>query len=103
MTAGSCSAGYFCDSGGKAADDADKLCPEGHYCPDLGTLLPTRCPEGKITIGGGKALATDCQDCAAGYYCPEAGGSYVCPVGHYCPLGSNSPIPCPAGKYDSSH
>ena len=41
-------------------------------------------------------------ECTAGYFCNTTSAQpdqYVCPAGHYCPVGTDIPMPCPAGTY----
>ena len=110
ISAGDCSAGYYCLSGsntptpdGFSNSGLGYPCPIGYYCP-AATPLPIPCPNGQfIMVPGGKAV-TDCTLCQAGYYCllndpiPKA-----CPLGSYCPAGSSQPKACPAGTYNSQY
>ncbi|CAM9956857.1 unnamed protein product, partial [Sphacelaria rigidula] len=74
-------------------------CSDGQYCETTGLLDPT-------------------GNCSAGYYCrrgvegaaPTAGtyfvatleyGGDICPHGTYCPAGSDTPLACEAGTYNS--
>lgn len=43
-------------------------CPMYFYCP-LGTVDPTPCPDGTITLSPGAASISDCTPCPRGYYC----------------------------------
>lgn len=40
--------------------------------------------------------------CLPSYYCPVGSKSateVICTAGYYCPLGTETPSPCPAGRY----
>ena len=37
--------------------------------------------------------------CPTGTVHPIIG--HVCPTGHYCPIGTDYPVPCPAGSYQN--
>lgn len=151
--------GYYCTSKARVPnpinDEADSLCPAGHYCPPgssqpelcpTGTFSPRSgmiyrnaclpCPGGKFCQGEGQATVSGvyclhvasvlsrCLDffmfsgclnltpklfflagtCYAGYFC-DLGATQPdhkhCPPGFYCPEGSESPIPCSPGTFNS--
>ena len=58
-------------------------CPQGFFCPELGTSNSIReCPEGYFCDGGS-----------------ITGTENICPIGFYCPYGSASPQLCASGTY----
>ncbi|MES1909505.1 MAG: hypothetical protein MHM6MM_002234 [Cercozoa sp. M6MM] len=92
-------------------------CPVGTYRPTtaaaaLSDCLP--CAGGSYCASTG--LAAVSGNSAAGVYCTRgcieaapandtntaAQISGVCPTGHACPLGTVSPVPCTAGRYQSA-
>lgn len=107
--AGSCDAGYFCNSGSGTPTPTyvapgtscspGCLCPAGHYCP-AGTNTPVKCPDGKYSPGDGASTAQSCGACPAGYLC-LADAQTPCSIGYYCPGGNRSlEYPCPIGTYN---
>jgi hypothetical protein len=73
-----------------------------------------------MLLTGGNFCGTPGSDtvdgpCAVGYYCeygvdtstPNSGTAHLgvgdmCPAGTYCPLGTELPIPCPAGTFTAT-
>lgn len=96
---GDCDAGYFCDFGATASNDAAKACPLGHFCP-AGTPLPIRCDEGFYTLSTGSPTVAYCVPCQPGYYCIENDSVMrACPTGHFCTSVTIDPTPCREGQY----
>ena len=83
-----CPAGTYSLKDGASTSLDCKLCPPGHYCPNLvgavGKIIP--CPAGKYCLEGA-------EDAADSNHYKE------CTRGNYCPLGSTTPIPCPHGRF----
>lgn len=97
-----------------------------YYCP-IGTVTPTACPDGTITLGTGSLQLSDCLPCPRGKYCAfrtyfdETGfnpsniasaatmlSNYgSCAAGYVCVVGAKSSTPtdgvtgykCPVGYY----
>nr|XP_009672374.1 PREDICTED: zonadhesin-like [Struthio camelus australis] len=122
---GPCLPGYYCTLKARLPnpvnDETGDLCPAGHFCPPgsskpelcpAGTFLPQSgmvfrnaclpCPGGKFCQGEG--LASVSGTCYAGYFC-DVGSTEPnrkhCPPGSYCPEGSESPVPCSPGSFNS--
>jgi hypothetical protein len=127
---GDCFAGYYCEQGSftptpigqsNALGVIGNVCPPGAFCPN-GTVTPVLCDAGTFSAASGNRFRSDCQNCTAGFYCDLSGqtvanksclaGFYcpsgtvypteTCPPGAHCPTGSQTPVPCPAGTYQSS-
>ena len=125
---GECNAGYFCSrlstSSTPASSPFAGPCPVGSYCPQ-GSVLPLPCPPGTYLNATRQTSVSDCTSCRPGYYCgasnlseptgqcnigfycPEGQNSsrpasFICPNGHYCPAGSERPVPCDSGFYQSA-
>ena len=91
-------------------------CPDGHYCPQDGTIYPIPCPpgkykstfdkslecmdcpEGRFSLVGKLVQEVECEPCPEGKVCQSAGNSNPevspqtktrsCPEGFFCPLGT---------------
>eukprot|EP01135_Chromosphaera_perkinsii_P005913 Nk52_evm8s371 gene=Nk52_evmTU8s371 len=103
--AGSCSAGYYCQSGvntptpGSGHTGIGGECPAGHFCP-TGTSVPTPCPIGKYSPNVRNTQSSDCQLCDPGKYCDSTSLSAVkgnCAIGYYCLGGATKDKPSPDG------
>lgn len=113
-------------SGGNRGDAG--ICPTGSYCPQGNPLAPIACPAGYYNNRTHATSFADCKKCPGGQYCEEDGltwpngpcdpGYYCieksasrkpnvsdtggpCPPGHFCPGGSQYPIACKGGEYNS--
>ncbi|OAF64997.1 hypothetical protein A3Q56_07287, partial [Intoshia linei] len=96
------------------------FCPVGTYNPSFGKKAITDCLKCKAKYYCNKPGLIDFDTvtadygiykCAAGYYCvsgnyfgnpPISTSSIVgqeCPKGYVCPEGTETPVPCPKGKY----
>ncbi|KAH8064675.1 hypothetical protein JL722_1554 [Aureococcus anophagefferens] len=138
---GECADGYYCGLGANVAtpdekqlatsiyqgetcadqsteDDANGVCPRGHYCPE-GSTSPTACPPGTQNGALGRFNLSHCEPCEASFYCPDSGtidatipcepGFYcpggdvqptlLCTEGHYCAGGDADPEPCAPGTF----
>jgi hypothetical protein len=85
-----------------------KDCPEGHQCPNDGSIEPEPCVEGYYS----DKKAFTCTKCTAGFYCDQIGttpaklAAQACPLGYLCPEGTpekpyhvSATYSCPAGSY----
>ncbi|XP_021231890.1 zonadhesin-like isoform X5 [Numida meleagris] len=122
---GPCLPGYYCTSKAHVPNPANDatggLCPAGHYCP-AGSNEPWPCPTGKFLPQSGMVYQNACLPCPGGKFCQGEGLMSVsgscsagyfcdvestrpdhkqCPPGFYCPEGSESPVPCSPGHFNS--
>ncbi|KAM8989363.1 uncharacterized protein PRD47_016786 [Ara ararauna] len=122
---GPCLPGYYCTSEARVPnpvhDEAGSLCPAGHYCPP-GSSKPEPCPAGTFLPQAGMVYGNACMPCPAGRFCQGEGLASVsgtcyagyfchlgatrpdqehCPPGFYCPEGSEAPVPCSPGSFNS--
>ena len=103
MTSGAlfaCNTGYYCPTG---SSEPSILCAAGFDCP-VGSGDQHPCGAGYFQRS---PYSDHCDACIAGYYCPGTAfavlmnSSVICPRGQYCPMGSDWPIPCPAGSFSA--
>mmetsp|Transcript_13452 Transcript_13452/g.20357 ORF Transcript_13452/g.20357 Transcript_13452/m.20357 type:complete len:4776 (+) Transcript_13452:55-14382(+) len=119
-----CDVGYYCPD--IRMTEPEEVCPKGSYC-SAGSILPKGCPRGTFGDETGYQNISQCNNCPIGKYCDsirldEAGGDCLkgyfcygsskernpvnqtygdkCPTGHYCGVGTTTPTPCPAGKFN---
>ncbi|XP_031412728.1 zonadhesin-like isoform X3 [Meleagris gallopavo] len=122
---GPCLPGYYCTLKAKVPNPANDatggLCPAGHYCP-AGSNEPQPCPSGMFLPQSGMAYYNACLPCPGGKFCQGNGLMSIsglcsagyfcdgestrpdhkqCPPGFYCPEGSESPVPCSPGHFNS--
>ncbi|XP_050179054.1 multiple epidermal growth factor-like domains protein 6 isoform X3 [Myiozetetes cayanensis] len=122
---GPCFPGYYCSSKARVPnpvrDGTGSLCPAGHYCPP-GSSKPQPCPTGTFLPQSGMVFRNSCLPCPAGSFCQGEGLAAVsgtcypgyfcdlgstqpdhrhCPPGFYCPEGTEFPIPCSPGSFNS--
>ncbi|XP_040546472.1 zonadhesin-like isoform X6 [Gallus gallus] len=122
---GPCLPGYYCTLKAHVPNPANDatggLCPAGHYCP-AGSSEPQPCPSGMFLPQSGMAYHNACLPCpggkfcqgealmsvsglcSAGYFCDGEStrpDHKQCPPGFYCPKGSESPVPCSPGHFNS--
>ncbi|XP_032305021.1 zonadhesin-like isoform X2 [Coturnix japonica] len=122
---GPCMPGFYCTLKARVPNPANDatggLCPAGHYCP-AGSNEPQPCPNGMFLPQFGMAYHNACLPCPGGKFCQGEGLMSVsgscsagyfcdgestrpdhkqCPPGFYCPKGSESPVPCSPGHFNS--
>ncbi len=77
---------YFCYFPGVNLTAPTDLCQAGYYCVS--------------GVDKANPLMLDSNQCPTGTVHPILG--HICPMGHYCEIGSDFPVPCPAGKHTHS-
>jgi len=126
---GNCIAGIYCKSGAKLPNGTVYTggefgaCPTGKYCPE-GSTVPKSCPRGTFNSVSGSGNLDNCTQCTGGKYCEQSGLSAVtgdcdegffcptgsssahlpknvCPAGYRCPAGTEDPISCVNGTYQT--
>lgn len=118
-----CEQGYWCHTIALADPDTDAICPSGHYCPSLDSIVTDdgdpyhkkMCPIGTYQSGLSMTGLSDCLPCPAGKACEERGTALAaidlpdCAAGFYCLSGASTRYPytevvnqygpCPVGHY----
>jgi hypothetical protein len=96
-----CPPGSYC-RGGVGTSASMNQCPIGNYCPEEGTIIPSKCPDGYIGSGTGAVDVKACFKCPKGTYQLSAYQTcQLCDGGTYADKeGMKACTHCPAGKYD---
>ena len=82
-----CHPGRFNPRDGSNLQTVCSLCAFGQYQPSFGSRSCVTCPANLTrTTDVGSSSVSDCVSCTLGYYCP---------------VGSEEPLPCPGGGYES--
>ncbi|XP_077985306.1 uncharacterized protein LOC144439946 [Glandiceps talaboti] len=102
VTAGNCSARYYCSGNSSTPTPTDgftgDVCPVGHYCP-TGANQPIPCEPGTYTD---TTLNEECLQCTPGHYCITGSNPEDCPAGFFCPEGTGHIWQsCPLGTFSS--
>ncbi|XP_070551431.1 multiple epidermal growth factor-like domains protein 6 [Ptychodera flava] len=102
VTAGNCSAKYYCRGNASTPTPTDgvtgDVCPVGHYCP-AGSSDPIPCEPGTFTD---TTLNEECLPCTPGHYCITGSNPQDCPAGYYCQEGTGHVWQsCPLGTFSS--
>lgn len=97
-----CPAGYYNDLSGSHSINDCLHCGFNKYCPTVGSVTFTYCPDG--TYNDYTTTAAQCLPCKAGYRCKQPGdGTFLYPVpcsaGFYSAKGATWCTHCPVGTY----